>query len=131
MVREIKEKYGFVSDPHRHCVVTLTENGRPAEYDITEALQTACTSIVPPIVEAVHQLIGSFDPDFQAKLRNNVILAGGGSRLIGLPLLLEKGLEELGGGKVIAVDEPTYAGSNGALKMAMEMPARYWKALVT
>ena len=131
MVREIKEKYGFVSDPHQHCVVTLTENGRPGEYDITEALQTACTGIVPPIVGAVHQLIGSFDPDFQARLRNNVVLAGGGSRLIGLPLLLEKGLEELGGGKVAAVDEPTYAGSNGALKMAMEMPARYWKALVT
>lgn len=131
MVRELKEKYGFVSDPHQRCVVTLTENGRPGQYDIADALKSACTSIVPSIVQAIHRLIGSFDPEFQAKLRHNVILAGGGSRLIGLPLLLENGLEELGGGKVVAVDEPTYAGSNGALKMAMEMPARYWKALVS
>ncbi len=131
MVRELKEKYGFVSDPHQRCVVTLTENGRPGQYDIADALKSACTSIVPSIIQAIHRLIGSFDPEFQAKLRHNVILAGGGSRLIGLPLLLENGLEELGGGKVVAVDEPTYAGSNGALKMAMEMPARYWKALVS
>ncbi len=130
MVQALKEKYGFVSDPNQQCVVTLTENGRPGQYDITEALKVACTSIIPPMVEAIHGLIGSFNPEFQAKLRHNVILAGGGSRLNGLPLLLEKGLEELGGGKVVAVDEPIYAGSNGALQMAREMPARYWKELV-
>jgi len=73
--------------------------------------------------------IGTFDPEFQAKLRANVILAGGGSRLSGLPLLLEKDLKGLGGGSVTAVDDPTYAGSNGGLKMAVEMPARYWKVL--
>jgi len=130
MVRQIKEKYGFVSDPHQKCEVTLTEMGRPKRFDLTDALRAACRSIVPEIVEAIYSLIGTFDPEFQAKLRNNVILAGGGSRLIGLPLLIEKDLAGLGGGNVVAVEEPTYAGSNGGLKLAMEMPARYWKALV-
>ncbi len=51
-------------------------------------------------------------------------------RLAGLPLLLEKDLEGLGGGNVTAVEEPMYAGSNGGLKLAMEMPVNYWKALV-
>ena len=59
MVCELKEKYGFVSDPHQRCVVTLTNNGRPGEYDITDALKAACSCIVPPIVEAIHRLIGS------------------------------------------------------------------------
>ena len=130
MVCQFKEKYGFVSDPHQSCQVTLTELGRPREYDITEALRVACHSIVPPIVEAIYQLIGTFDPEFQSKLRSHVVLAGGGSRLAGLPLLLEKDLEGLGGGNVTAVDEPMYAGSNGGLKLAMEMPVNYWKALV-
>ncbi len=129
MVRRIKEKYGFVSDPHQTCEVTLTEMGRPKSYDLTEALRIACHSVVPQIVEAIYQLIGTFDPEFQAKLRGNVILAGGGSRLSGLPLLIEKDLKELGGGSVVAVEEPTYAGSDGGLKLAMEMPARYWTAL--
>ncbi len=130
MTRQIKEKYGFVSDPHQTCEITLTEKGRPKRVDVTDALRVACHSFVPPIVEAIYQLIGTFDPEFQARLRGNVILAGGGSRLSGLPLLVEKDLKELGGGSVIAVEEPTYAGSNGGLKLAMEMPARYWKALV-
>ena len=130
MVRQIKEKYGFVSDPHQKCEMTLTEMGRPKRFDLTDALRVACRSIVPEIVEAIYNLIGTFDPEFQAKLRSNVILAGGGSRLIGLPLLIEKDLAGLGGGNVVAVEEPAYAGSNGGLKLAMEMPARYWKALV-
>jgi rod shape-determining protein MreB len=129
MVRQIKEKYGFVSDPHQKCEVTLTEMGRPKTFDVTDALRVACHSVVPQIVEAVYRLIGTFDPEFQAKLRSNVILAGGGSRLSGLPLLIEKDLEGLGGGNVVAVEEPAFAGSNGGLKLAMEMPARYWKAL--
>lgn len=130
MAREIKEKYGFVSDPHQTCEVTLTELGRPKQYDITDALRVACHSVVPEIVEAIYKLIGTFDPEFQAKLRANVILAGGGSRLSGLPLLLEKDLRGLGGATVRAVEDPTYAGSNGGLKMAEEMPARFWKALL-
>jgi len=129
MVRQMKEKYGFVADPHQKCEVTLTEEGRPKKFDITDALRAACQSIVPEIIDAIYRLIGSFDPEFQAKLRSNVILAGGGSRLSGLPLLLENALTGLGGGTVMAVEEPMYAGSNGGLKMAMEMPARYWKAL--
>jgi len=130
MVRQMKEKYGFVRDPHQRCEVTLTELGRPKQYDVTEALRAACHSIVAQITESIYRLIGTFDPEFQAKLRNHVILAGGGSRLSGLPLLIEKDLNGLGGGTVVAVEEPTYAGSNGGLKMALEMPARYWKALV-
>ncbi len=129
MARLFKEKYGFVSNPNQKCVVTLTELGRPSEFDITDALKAACTSIVPDIVEAVYQLIGTFDPEFQAKLRGNVVLAGGGSRLNGLTVLVEQGLERLGGGRVTAVEEPMYAGSNGAVRMAAEMPSAYWKAL--
>ena len=92
-------------------------------------LRTACNKIVPDIAEAIYALIGSFDPEFQAQLRRNIILAGGGSRLSGLPLLLEKQMEELGGGNVVAIEEPTYAGSNGALKLAMDMPAENWETL--
>ena len=84
----------------------------------------------PEIIDAIYRLIGTFDPEFQARLRDNVILAGGGSRLSGLALLIERDLKGLGGGNVTAVEEPMYAGANGGLKIAMEMPVKYWKALV-
>ena len=37
--------------------------------------------------------------------------------------------EHLGGGRVVTVEEPVYAGANGALKIARYMPSEYWKQL--
>jgi rod shape-determining protein MreB and related proteins len=126
MIRAIKEKHGYVSDKSERIEVELTVDGRPRVFDITEELRAACTSILPELIAAVNSLIGSFDPEFQARLRNNVIVAGGGSQMYGLRKLIETGLDELGGGSVRLVDEPVFAGANGALKIAREMPDEFW-----
>ena len=47
--------------------------------------------------------------------------------MMGLPDLLEKGMEKVGGGKVKRVDEPVFAGANGALRLAKRMPEHYWR----
>jgi len=49
--------------------------------------------------------------------------------MIGLPMLIEEAMAELGGGSVTRVDEPLFAGSNGALKMAQRMPRHFWQVL--
>jgi rod shape-determining protein MreB len=36
--------------------------------------------------------------------------------------------ERLGSGKVIRIEEPVYGGANGALKIAHDMPAEYWRS---
>ena len=108
----------------------LLEKGRPKEFDITDELRTACKSIVPGMVDSIAELTATYDPEFQEVIRSNVILAGGGSQMIGLPNLIEEAMAELGGGKVTRVDEPLFAGSNGALKMAQRMPKHFWKMLI-
>ena len=81
-------------------------------------------------MEAIRDLIASFDPDFQVRLKNNVLVGGGGSQLHGLGSALEVEMHErLGGGKVMVVEEPVYAGANGALKTAHDMPAEFWEQL--
>jgi len=92
-------------------------------------LRAACRSIVPPIIDSIAELIASYDPEFQEDLRNNVIIAGGGSQMIGLPKLVEEGMKELGGGKARRVEEPVFGGANGALKMAKRMPKHFWQIL--
>jgi rod shape-determining protein MreB len=129
-VKEIKEKYAFVGDAIDAVRVEFIVSGKPTVFDVTDELRTGCRMIVPPIVEAIHKLISTFDPDFQVKLRNNVLLGGGGSQIIGLGRVIEETMQEmLGGGKVVQVEEPKYAGCNGALKMAHDMPEEYWERL--
>ena len=38
-------------------------------------------------------------------------------------------MKRIGGGHVLLVEEPVFAGANGALKLAREMPADYWEEL--
>jgi len=129
MIREIKEKYGFVNDVGEQAIVSLPVDGKPTPIDVTEPLKAACLALVGPVVEAVRKLVTKFDPEFQQRLRQNIILGGGGSQLKGLDRVIEVALSEYGGGRVTRVTDATYAGAVGALKLAMNMPTAGWTAL--
>ncbi|HHT9118991.1 MAG TPA: MamK family actin-like protein [Candidatus Hypogeohydataceae bacterium YC41] len=129
MVREAKEKYGFVTDTTDRTLIRVPVGGKPRTLDITEECRRACKSIVPPILEAVGNLIATYDPEFQQLILNNVILAGGMSQIRGLDSVVEEGLQEYGGGKVARVEEPVYAGADGSLKLAYDMPESLWREL--
>jgi rod shape-determining protein MreB and related proteins len=129
MIREIKERFGFVHDVNEVAIAELPVDGKPRKFDLTEPLKGACQCVVKPIVEAVRQMVSKFDPEFQHKMRHNIVLGGGGSQLKGLDRMIEQGLSEYGGGKVTRVQDATYAGAVGALKLAMNMPTEGWTKL--
>jgi len=128
MVRDAKERLSFINDVNDKAVVMWpNEEGKPTAYDITKELKEACRSIVPGIVQGLRKLVSTFDAEFQKRMLSNVILAGGGSQMRGLDRLIEDDLQQYGGGRVTKVQEPVYAGANGALKLATDMPEEYWK----
>lgn len=130
MIKALKEKHSTVAESSERIVVTMPVNGKPREFDITDEVKTACRSIIPPIVDGLGELIGSFDPEFQDRLKNRVLLAGGGSQIKGLDIAIELEMHErLGGGRVLRIEEPLFGGANGALKIAHDMPAEYWEKL--
>ncbi|MCB9906850.1 MAG: rod shape-determining protein [Planctomycetes bacterium] len=130
MLKSIKERYSTVEDNVERILVELPVKGKPTSLDITQCMQTACRRMVPPIVEGLGELIATFDPEFQDRLKNRVLLAGGGSQIRGLDTAIQAYMHEtLGGGKVIRTEEPMYGGSNGALKIAHDMPEEYWEEL--
>jgi rod shape-determining protein MreB len=129
MCKSYKEQYGYVTDNQTKIEVTIPVDGKPTPHDITAEMKQACEILVDPIVEAIKKLISSFNPEFQEKLRNNIILGGGGGQMRGLNKRIEDGLQSIGGGHVTVCEEPVYGGANGALQLAVDMPGEYWQQL--
>lgn len=130
MIKTIKERYSNVLETMEPVEVLLPVEGKPTLFDITKEMRAACSAIVPPIVEGLGKLVATFDPEFQQRLKNRVLLAGGGSQIKGLDTAIEKEMHaRLGEGRVLRIEEPVYGGANGALKIAHDMPAEYWEKL--
>jgi rod shape-determining protein MreB len=129
MVRQWKEKHSFVGEPKAPVKVTVPVAGKPTEIDITQAMRTACEALLPPLVETMLDLLSRVDPEFQERVRGNVILAGGTSLIRGLDKRLEAELAQVGGGRVSRVSDPVFAGSDGGLSIALEAPEADWERL--
>lgn len=129
LIRDVKEKYGFVHEPLAPVLVELPTEEEPREFDLTEPLADACRTIVAPIVEGIRTVLRKVDPEYRPDLRRNIVLGGGGSQLRGLDQLLEQELAAYGGGSVRRVSDSVYAGAAGALKLAMSMPVDKWNHL--
>jgi len=129
MCRLFKEENSFVGKPEGPVKVTMPVNGVPTSHDITQAMKRACESILPYLKEATKEMVARFDPEFQEELRQRVVLAGGGSRIRGLTEFVQGVLDEIGGGKVIAVDDPFFALADGALAIATDTPLDQWDTL--
>src|SRR5277367_1608610 len=103
--------------------------GKPTPLDITDEVCGACSIFIAPCVEGIVKLVSSFNPEFQDRIKNNIVLSGGGGQMDGLGKKIEDNLGQIGGGKVTVVEEPLYAGANGALQLAVDMPTEYWQQL--
>jgi rod shape-determining protein MreB len=129
MIRSWKEKWGFVGEPETPVVVTAPVGAMPAQLDITNEMRGACEILLPPLIETMFDLLAHAEPDYQEKVRNNIILAGGCSQISGLQGSLQQALARIGGGKVRVVKEPVYAGSDGGLAIALDAADSDWETL--
>lgn len=127
MVRGWKEAHGFVGEAPGKVKVKAPVHGKMQELDITEELRVACESVVAPFCETMIDLIAGVDPEYQETVRQNILLSGRGSRIHGLPAVLEKALADLGGGAVRMVDDPVFAGAVGGLAIALDADDSDWE----
>jgi len=129
MIREWKERWSFVGEPKRRALVNVPVKGKATELDITDEMRAACESIVPPICETMMDLLARVEPEYQHKVRNNVILAGGSALIPGLSDVVDRALSELGGGRSTVVKDPIFAGSDGGLAIARDATSADWDKL--
>jgi rod shape-determining protein MreB len=129
MVREWKEKHSFVNNTTETVVVTAPVKGVPTELDITAEMKAACETLLAPTVETMLDLLSRVEPEFQERVRTNIILSGGGGLIRGLPAALEEALRQVGGGKVKYMEDPVFIGSDGGLALAIDAPDGDWEKL--
>ena len=129
MIREWKERWSFVGEPKSRVVVAAPVKGKPTEMDITDEMRAACESILPPVCETAIDLLSRVEPEFQDKVKNNIILAGGSSLISGLADAIQKSLLDLGGGRAVVVKDPVFAGSDGSLAIARDASSADWEKL--
>lgn len=131
MVRDWKERHSFVGDPPGKVTVTAPVDGRPTELDVTDQVRTACEALLPPVIETMVDLLSRVDPDYQDRVRNNVILSGGTALIKGFGARLQTELGEIGGGRVKVVKDPVYVGADGGLAIAMDASDEEWERLAS
>lgn len=129
MVRDWKEKHSFVGHPPEKVVVTAPVNGVPTQLDITNEMRAACETLLPPTIETMLDLLSRVEPEFQERVRNNIILSGGGGLIRGLAEALKDALKQVGGGKVKYMNDPVFVGSDGGLALALDAPDSDWEKL--
>jgi rod shape-determining protein MreB len=118
-----------VGESKRRVKIQAPVDGKFTEFDITEEMRKACESPMPAIVETVIDLIGSFDPEFQERVRKNIVVAGGGSQLNGLDSYLTEATRQFEACTFTCIDDPLYAGADGALQLATDMPEEFLEKL--
>jgi rod shape-determining protein MreB len=129
MVREWKEGWSFVGEPRQPVVVTVPVEGKPTPIDITTEMRQACEGMLAPVVETMIDLLSRVEPEYQEKVRQNVILSGGSGLIGGLGSALQAALAEVGGGRVKVVKDPVFVGSDGGLAIAADAPEGDWERL--
>jgi len=125
--RELKEKYGSVSGASDQIKVTLPVAGKFELHDLTEEIWRSCDSLVPSIAETLIDLLSSYEPMLQERIRHNIYLAGGGSQIHGLAKAINYALEEYGQFTITPIQDPLFSGAEGALSLAEDMPEEYWE----
>jgi rod shape-determining protein MreB len=129
MVREWKEKHSFVGRAPERVMVTAPVKGVPTELDITNEIKVACETLLGPTIETMLDLLSRVEPEFQERVRNNIILSGGGGLIRALPEALTDSLRQVGGGKVTYMSDPVFVGSDGGLALALDAPDTDWEKL--
>jgi rod shape-determining protein MreB and related proteins len=129
MVRDWKEKHGFVGEVTEPVIVTVPMAGVPTRIDITDEMRTACEAPLPAIVETMLDLLSRVEPEYQERVRHAVTLAGGGGLIRNLGPTVQHALDQVGGGKVTVVADPVFVGSDGGLAIAQDAPDADWEKI--
>jgi len=128
--RRIKEKSGFVGGADQPVHVRLpVRQGAPQVFDLTDSLRACCSQLADRVVQGILKVLEQIDSEGHAEVLENIVLSGGGGQLRGLDTYIETALQEHGHVNVTRLFDSAFAGAQGALQLARQLPEPMWLAL--
>ncbi len=97
--------------------------------DVAEEVRWACESILPPILEAIADLISEQPPQPRLGQPVELLLTGGGASIPGLAQRLRPALRSLGKLRVRRPRDPFTCTARGALRIASDLAHEHWREL--
>lgn len=127
-ITKMKEANSFVGKD-KSANVKVFVDGKPRTVDFGPLIREACEIVLDPILSSVRGLFARCDSDAVAQVLSNIIIAGGGSQITGLPNTLQKCLREDGfeGATTMVPDDYRRLVARGALKIANNVTEDQWQ----
>lgn len=132
-VTRLKEQHSRVGEGGGPITLRYPVLGKQQSLDIGDAVRRACEILVPVCVEIVTGLLEGSPGELVEGLQQNIILAGGGSRIQGLAGAIQQSLREAGFemATVRPVKDYQHLVAQGALAMARQSGTTDWQNLPT
>ena len=125
---KMKEANSFVGKD-KTANVKVFVDGKPRQMDFGSIIRESCECLLDPIMDCVRELFSRCDSESVEHVLKNIIVAGGGSQITGLPDLIQKRLREEGydGATTMVPDDYRRLVARGALKIANNVREDQWQ----
>lgn len=128
----MKEDLAHVPPASRRACLRIAFGGDYDTVDIAPFLRRAAEPLVHDVLSALHRVLEMSPSDLVEGLCANIVLAGGGAKLVGLAerLRAEACRELLPAASVLVPDDPTALAARGALHWAHLLDEEEWETPV-
>jgi len=127
-ITKMKEANSFVGKD-KSANVKVFVDGKPRTVDFGPLIREACEVLIEPTLECIRELFGRCDSESVEYVLKNIIVAGGGSQIGGLPELIQKSLRDEGyeGATTTVPEDYRRLVARGALKIANNVRDDQWQ----
>lgn len=127
-ITKVKEAHSFVGKK-KGANVKLYVDGKPKTVDFGDLIRESCELLVEPILGSLRELLRRCDSEAVENILQNIIMAGGGSQISGLPELIQKTLRAEGyeGATTRVPDDYRHLVACGAIKIANNVRDDQWQ----
>ena len=127
-ITKMKEANAFVGKD-KTANVKVFVDGKPRTVDFGSLIREACEILIEPTIACIRELFSRCDSESVEMVLKNIIIAGGGSQITGLPELIQKSLREEGyeGACTMVPEDYRRLVARGALKIANNVREDQWQ----